>query len=63
MTDLMAEITKLAEEQTRHIMVHRERLLCAFIAETGLRPSECELVETFETTPQGHRVVVTVRKR
>lgn len=63
MTDLMTEITRLAEEQTRYVLAHRERLLCAFLAETGCKPSECELVETFETTPTGSRVVVTVRKR
>jgi hypothetical protein len=35
-----------AEELVAHIMANRERYLEAWVAETGLHPSECELVET-----------------
>jgi hypothetical protein len=34
-----------AEQQAREILAHREKYLKAWIAETGLMPSECELVE------------------
>lgn len=42
------------------VLANREKLVAAFIAETGLKPSECELVE--EILPMGG-VRVHVRKR
>ncbi len=41
------------------IMENREKLVRAFIAETGLLPSQCELVETHT----GFSTVVRVRRR
>lgn len=63
MSDLMGEIARAAAAQVAFVMAHRERLVCAFIAETGLRPSECELVERFECSPEGMHVVVTYCRR
>lgn len=41
------------------IMKNREKLVQAFIAETGLLPSECELIETHT----GFSTVVRIRRR
>jgi hypothetical protein len=49
-----------AQQQAREILAHREKYLKAWIAETGLMPSECELVE--EIQHDGNRRVY-VRRR
>lgn len=61
--ELGRELARLAAEQTAFVMAHRERLVAAFVAETGLRPSECELVERVECGPDGARVTVTYCRR
>lgn len=43
--DFSKIIMALAEEKLRYIAAHRERLVEAWIAETGLLPSESMLVE------------------
>lgn len=50
-----------ADELMREIMANRERYLAAWIAETGLHPSECELVEW--CSRPGNPTTVIVRKR
>lgn len=53
----------LANSIYMQIMANRERLLNAFIAETGLRPSECEVVMC-EVVENGNVYLVTsVRKK
>lgn len=61
--DLQGEIARVAAAQTDFIMAHRERLVAAFVAETGLLPSECELVERLERSPEGVRVTVAYCRR
>ena len=56
MTDLDEKLNALI----RHIAEYKEFYLKAFIAETGLKPSECELVTDY-SIPNGH--VFYVRKR
>lgn len=53
-------VSRLAEARLTQIVMHREAYLSAWIAETGLKPSECELVED-RNDPM--RVVVSVRRR
>ena len=48
---LSAEIMRIAAERQRFIMANRERLLEAFMAETGLTPSEC--VQCVQTMRDG----------
>ena len=38
-------INRIANELYEKIMNNREKYMEAFIAETGLKPSECEIVE------------------
>lgn len=47
------------DEFHRAIIAHRERYLTAWIAETGLKPSECMLVQ--RTTPDGITMIVERR--
>jgi hypothetical protein len=56
MTD---ELVKLAAASMRRIAANREAYVSAWLAETGLLPSQCEIVE--QLTEQG--VVVTIRPR
>jgi hypothetical protein len=45
-------------------MKNREKLIEAFIAETGLKPSECVFVEEqISTDPFNFKTVVWVKKR
>lgn len=58
--ELAAEIAALANERIRVINANRERMIEAWIAETGLLPAQSELVE------QHHRdgtITVHVRRR
>lgn len=58
----MSDSLRRAEcERVTYIMANRERFLEAWIAETGLHPSECVLVET--TDPGSLKTVVMVRRR
>jgi len=41
----------------------REKLVAAFIAETGLKPSECELVESRSYVGECIEAVVSIRKK
>lgn len=50
---------KTIDARLKVIMANRERLIEAFIAETGLPPSECELVETHA----GFTTIVRMRRR
>lgn len=56
-------IAELAREKVRLITESRERYLEAWVAETGLLPSECELVETMSSAPGSITVTVRVQKR
>lgn len=56
--ELGRELARLAAEQAAFIGAHRERLVSAFVAETGLLPSECCLVEQTRPGPDG--LVTTV---
>lgn len=61
-------LTEAAAALWNHIMAHRERYVEAWVAETGLRPSESELVEEVrhETGEDGQtlmRSIVRIRKR
>ncbi len=60
MADTKTAMAEAVDERIRFIMANRERFLEAWIAETGLLPSECELVE--EMHPSG-KIVVYCRKR
>lgn len=60
---LAESIAELAREKVRLITENRERYLEAWVAETGLLPSECELVETTSSTPESITVTVRVQKR
>lgn len=59
----ISEILQLAEQHHRRLMRHRERYVKAWLAETGLLPSECEIVEERFTTATGFTTRVTVRRR
>lgn len=43
--NLAEDIHQAVREKLSFVAEHRERLLTAFLAETGLRPSECVMVE------------------
>ena len=59
-SEFQQAIASAAEKRVAFIMRNRERLLEAWIAENGLPPSRCELVEqSFEDG----RLVVYVRER
>lgn len=45
MTEFREAVERAAKERVDFIMKNRERLIEAFVAETGLLPSQCELVE------------------
>ncbi len=47
----------------RYLQVNRERYLEAWVAETGLHPSECELVQETRHEAGVVRVVTWVRRR
>lgn len=58
------ELERLAAELRAKILANRERYLAAWLAETGLLPSECEIVERRRPDADGLlTVVVTVRRR
>ena len=46
---MIHDIGKLVEETMRLVLAQREAVIEAFIAETGLLPSECEQVEQTHT--------------
>lgn len=54
-------ITRAAEERLRLIMANRERYVEAWIAETGLHPTECVLTET--KSADGLTVTIRVERR
>jgi hypothetical protein len=54
-------IAKLAERRLRLLARHRERYLTAWIAATGLHPTECVLVE--RTSADGLTVTISVEPR
>lgn len=54
------EIAKLAAERVRFIIAGRERLMEAWVSETGCKPSESELVEQHDADGT---VRVSVRKK
>jgi hypothetical protein len=43
---LEASLRLLLEDKLREVMAHRERYVTAWVAETGVLPSEAELVQT-----------------
>lgn len=49
--DFQEKIRKAADERIRFINANREKLIEAFIAETGLAPSDC--VQCIQTMPDG----------
>lgn len=58
----MAEsFARVARQRADFVMKHREHYLEAWIAETGLHPSECVLVEA--TDPGSLRTTIAVRRR
>lgn len=56
----LSAIQASAKERWRAIMKERERYIEAWIAETGYRPSQCQLVELHEAD---RTVVYITRKR
>lgn len=65
MSEFLTVLMDAANRQTRRLLRHRERYVKAWIAATGLRPMECELVE--ERYPIGPdnvmRTVVRAQRR
>lgn len=59
MSDLKSLIEKEVEEKLRFISANRERLIEAWIAETGLLPSESVLVEQRFSD----RIEISVRRK
>lgn len=57
--DLGKEMTDAVNEAMRLLASRREEYVRAWIAETGLHPTECRLVETYGHTSDG--MVITVR--
>jgi len=57
---LAEELQRLVDERLRFIAAHRERLIDAWVASTGVHPEAAELVEQHE--PDG-TVVIRVRRR
>ncbi len=55
-----ALLVKQVNERYKIIMKKREQIVEAFIAETGLKPSECEMVEK---RCLDNRIVWYIRKR
>lgn len=60
---IITEMARLAAAHAERVMRNREAIVEAFIAETGLKPSECELVEETRSTSLGYQVVFYVRRR
>ncbi len=58
-----SEILQLAADHLDRINQNRERYVEAWIAETGLKPSEAEIVEESFTTATGFQTRITVRRR
>ena len=59
--DWQEKMDRIAAEHLRIIHQNREVYVAAFLAETGLHPSECELVETRST--DGMTTTVRIQKR
>lgn len=57
-----ASVDGIANAIYQQIMANRESLLTAFIAETGLKPSECEVI-TYEEHKNGAIYLVTNVRR
>jgi branched-subunit amino acid aminotransferase/4-amino-4-deoxychorismate lyase len=60
---LLSETLFMLDDHMRRLMRHRERYVKAWIAETGFKPSECEIVEESTSTPSGFQSVIRVRRR
>ena len=60
-TTLDETIAKAVNDRMRFIAANREKLIEAWVAETGLSPSESELVET--CSADGLTVTATIRRR
>lgn len=54
------ELQQKADELWKAVMANREKYLQAWVAETGLKPSECELVQV--QNEAGFRVFVQRRE-
>jgi hypothetical protein len=52
-------ITELGDRVARRVMRHRERYIKAWIAATGLHPTECEVIE--EVFPMSADGVIRTR--
>lgn len=59
--DFKERIAELCRQKLAIVAAKREELVTAWIAETGLLPSQCELVE--QRSSDGLTVTVYVRKR
>lgn len=59
MDKTIIDIEKYSEDVCKRIMENREKYVTAWIAETGLKPSECEIVEQHNFG----EIVVFMRKR
>ena len=57
------ELIRLASEHWKRLIQHQEIYIQAWIAETGLRPTECELVQEIHSEGTTIRYVSYVRRR
>ena len=61
--DIGKVIRDACDEWARQAAADREEFVKAWMAETGVPPSEAEMVETVEHTERGVTRTVTIRKR
>jgi hypothetical protein len=55
--------TDALEAHLARLRRHRERYIRAWVAATGVHPTEAELVETTEHTATGVQTTIRVRRR
>jgi len=59
----IGSLKDIADKKYELIISQREKFIEAFIAETGLRPSECEMIEEHINEPNFVGVKIYFRKR
>ena len=57
----MTGFSEIVNKTVEFIMANREKLVEAFIAETGLMPSNCKIVEQID--PGGKRIVFMMKTK
>lgn len=59
----LEDLEAMVARSVAEVMAHRERYVKAWVAETGLLPSECEMVEEQHYGEDRVTTTITVRRR